>query len=182
MDPTDSMDPTDPPDPPRWYALRTRARHEKQVRDRLASQGIEPFLPTVIRVSRWKDRKKRVEWPLFSGYCFARFHGAQRLAVLQVPGVVQVVGSASGRPEPIPDEEIEALRRLMTTTLAIDPFPHLQEGMAVEVVRGPLQGVRGTLLRKATQYRLILGVSLIQQGASVEIDIDDVTPIDEPSP
>jgi len=43
----------------RWYAIRTRARHEKQVRDRLESQGIEQLLPTVIKLSQWKDRKKK---------------------------------------------------------------------------------------------------------------------------
>ncbi|TAL09546.1 MAG: antitermination protein NusG, partial [Nitrospirae bacterium] len=57
---------------PRWYAVRTRSRHEKLVRDRLAALGLEHLLPTVHRLSQWKDRKKEVEVPLFSGYCFAR--------------------------------------------------------------------------------------------------------------
>lgn len=81
---------------PRWYALRTRSRHEKHVRDRLVALGIEQLLPTVIRLSQWKDRKKKIEAPLFSGYCFAHFPLENRLTVLKVPGVVQIVGRTQG--------------------------------------------------------------------------------------
>jgi transcription antitermination factor NusG len=160
----------------RWYALRTRSRHEKVVRDQLASQGIEPLLPTVKRLSQWKDRKKEVEVPLFSGYCFVRFAQQQKLPVLKTVGVVDIVGGGN-RPEPIPEEEIVALQKLMTSVLPYDPHPYLYEGMSVEVIRGPLQGVRGILLRKEKRHRLILGVRLIQQAAAVEIDVRDIVPV-----
>lgn len=159
-----------------WYALRTKSRHEKQVRDQLERQGIEPLLPTVKRLSQWKDRKKEIEVPLFSGYCFVRLSQQSRLPAQKVSGVVEVVGSGS-RPEPIPDEEIEALRTLMTSVLPYDPHPYLHEGMAVEVVRGPLRGVQGILLRKEKRHRLVIGVRLIQQAAAVEIDVRDVLPV-----
>jgi transcription antitermination factor NusG len=161
---------------PRWYALRTRSRYEKLVREQLAKQGIEPLLPTVKRLSQWKDRKKEVEVPLFSGYCFVRFTSEQRLPVLKTIGVVDIVGS-SHCPEPIPDEEIVALKTLMVSVLPYDPHPYLHEGMRVEVIRGPLQGVRGILLRKEKRHRLVLGVRLIQQAAAVEIDVGSVIPI-----
>ena len=159
-----------------WYAIRTRSRHEKLVRDRLAALGIEHLLPTVMRLSQWKDRKKEIEAPLFSGYCFARFGRPDRLAVQTVSGVVGLVG-AGQRPEPIPDHEIEALRNLMTSTLRYDPHPYLHEGMTVEVIHGPLEGVRGILLRKGKRHRLVISVHLIQQSAAVEIDVSDVAPV-----
>ena len=158
-----------------WYALRTRSRHEKIVRDQLANQGMEPLLPTVKRLSQWKDRKKEIEIPLFSGYCFVRFAFEQKLPVLKTIGVVDIVGSGHS-PEPIADDEIAAIRALMTSVLPYDPHPYLREGMQVEVVRGPLQGVRGILLRKEKRHRLVLGVRLIQQAAAVEIDVNDVVP------
>lgn len=160
----------------RWYALRTRARHEKQVRDRLAGVGIEQLLPTVTRLNQWKDRKKKIEVPLFAGYCFARFLWQDRLPVMQVPGVAQIVGGGH-RPEPIPDDEIEALRALMTSTLPYDAHPYLREGMPVQVIRGPLDGVRGILIRKDKPFRLVISVHLIRQAASVEIDASDVVPV-----
>jgi transcription antitermination factor NusG len=95
--------------------------------------------------------------------------------VLKTIGVVDIVGS-SHRPEAIPDEEITAIKTLMTSVLPYDPHPYLHEGMRVEVVRGPLQGVHGILLRKEKRHRLVLGVRLIQQAAAVEIDVNDVVP------
>jgi len=159
-----------------WYAVRTRSRHEKLVRDRLEGLCIEHLLPTVMRLSQWKDRKKEIEAPLFSGYCFARFCWPDRLAVQTVAGVVGLVGGGQ-RPEPVPDQEIEALRTLMSSTLKYDAHPYLREGMAIEVLRGPLEGVRGILLRKDKRHRLVISVHLIQQAVAVEIDDADVAPV-----
>ena len=142
----------------------------------LDGRGIEQLLPTVIRLSRWKDRKKEIEVPLFSGYCFARFPWHTKLSVQMLTGVVEIVGGGH-RPEPVPNEEIEAIRKLMAGPLRCDPHPYLSSGMLVEVTRGPLQGVRGILLRKEKHHRLVLSVHLIQQAASVEIDDGDVAPV-----
>ena len=159
-----------------WYALRTKPRHKKIVRDRLVAKGIDPLLPTVKRLSLWKDRKKEIEVPLFSGYCFARFTWPERISVLSISGVVSLVGSGKD-PEPIPLEEISALQNLMVSTLQYDYHPYLTEGLEVEVMRGPLRQVRGIIVRKESEHRLILNVRLIQQAVSVEIDTSDVTPI-----
>jgi len=164
---------------PLWYVVRTRSRHEKTVRDQLVSRDVETFLPIAERWSRWKDRRKKVAFPLFPGYCFARFPLVERLRVLNVVGVADLVGT-SGRPEPVPDAEIEAIQRLASTTLQYDPHPFLAEGMDVEVVRGPLAGVRGKLLRKDRVTRLVLAVTLIHQAAVVEIHPADVVHVGGP--
>ncbi len=161
---------------PRWYALRTRSRYEKQVCDWLIKRGVERLLPALGRISQWKDRKRVIELPLFPGYCFAKFLWRDRLSVLEIPGVVQIVGSSSS-PEPIQDEEIDALKKLMISTLSYDAHPYLQEGLAVQIIRGPLEGVKGILLRKEKQYRLVIAVHLIGQAAAVEIDAADAAPI-----
>src|SRR2546426_10598339 len=164
---------SDPRGLPLWNVGRTRSRHEKTVRDQLVNREVETFLPIIERWSRWKDRSKKVTFPPFTGYCFARFPLVERLRVLNVVGVADLVGT-SGRPEPVPDAEIEAIQRLAKTTLQYDPHPFLTEGMDVEVVRGPLAGVRGKLLRKDRVTRLVLAVTLIRQSAVVEIHPADV--------
>ena len=133
-----------------WYALRTRSRHEKLVRDQLAQQGIEPLLPTVKRLSQWKDRKKEVEVPLFSGYCFVRFASDQKLPVLKTVGVVDIVGGGQ-RPEPIPDEEITAIQTLIASVLPYDPHPYLQEGMCWWKSHSRYPGVNWPLFRIFTR-------------------------------
>ena len=161
---------------PAWYAIRTRSRHEKLVRDKLSALGVEPFLPLVDRWRRWKDRRKQVSFPLFPGYCFAHFALPQRLAVRTVRGVVEILGGQNG-PIPVPEAEIEGVRRLVTSTLPYDPYPYLREGMPVEVIRGPLAGLRGILVRKAGRARLVIAIDLIQQAASVQLDAEDVSPV-----
>jgi transcription antitermination factor NusG len=159
-----------------WYAVRTRSRHELVVRDDLAARGVEPFLPLWVRWSRWKDRRKRIATPLFPGYCFARFAHTEKLRVLTTRGVVEVLGS-NGTIEPVSPAELEAIRTLVNGPLRYDPCPFLDEGMAVEVVRGPLMGVRGRLVRKERSARLVLQVDLIRQGVWLEIDAADVAPV-----
>jgi len=156
-----------------WFAIRTRSRHEKKVRDELTRRSVEVFLPTYQRWSRWRDRLQRIEWPLFPGYCFGRFLLGERLTVLRIPGVVGLVGAGRG-PEPVGDGEIESVRRLVQSELPYDPHPFLREGMEVEIVRGPLVGVRGLLLRKDRRLRLVVSVTLIHQAAAVEVHPADV--------
>jgi transcription termination/antitermination protein NusG len=153
-----------------WFALWTRSRHEQVVREQLEQKHIEAFLPTVTRWSRWKDRKKKIDWPLFPGYCFARFDPRERLPVLKCTGVVSII-SFEGEPAAIPDLEIDGIRRLVQSDLAYDPCPMIREGMMVE---GPLTGVIGRLVRKNDKARLVLSVDLIGQAVSVEVDAADV--------
>jgi transcription antitermination factor NusG len=160
---------------PSWYAVWTRSRHEQVVREQLERKGLEAFLPMITRWSRWKDRKKQIDWPLFPGYCFARFDADGRLPVLKCTGVVSIV-SFEGRPAPIPEHEIDGIRRLVQSDLQYDPCPLIREGMMVEVKHGVLKGVIGRLIRKGSHARLVLSVDLIGQAVSVEVDAADVKP------
>ena len=163
------------PHPARWFAIWTRSRHEQTVRGQLEQKAIESFLPTVSRWSRWKDRKKRIDWPLFPGYCFARFDLRDRLDVLKCSGVVSIV-SVDGEPAPIPERDIAGIRQLVESELAYDPCPLIHEGDMVEVTHGPLKGVVGRLVRKNDKARLLLSVDLIGQAVSAEVDAADVRP------
>jgi transcription antitermination factor NusG len=164
------------PDASAWYAIWTRSRHEQTVREQLEQKGIEAFLPTITRWSRWKDRKKKIDWPLFPGYCFARFEArSSRVPILKCAGVVNIV-SFDGELAPIPNHEIDGIRRLVESDLQYDPCPLIREGMVVEVIHGPLKGVIGRLIRKGAHARLVLSVDLIGQAVSVEVDASDVRP------
>ena len=159
-----------------WFAVWTRSRHEQVVREQLQTKQIDAFLPTITKWSRWKDRKKKIDWPLFPGYCFARFDPNDTLAVLKCSGVVSIV-SFEGKPAPIPDYELDSIRLLVASDLQFDPCPLIKEGMMVSVVHGPLRGVVGRLMRKdSARARLVLAVDLIGQAVSVEVDAADVKP------
>src|SRR6266576_1890130 len=93
----------------RWYAAYTRANHEKRVSEQLGMSRVEHFLPLYTSMRRWKDRRIRLDMPLFPGYVFVRMALRDRLRVLQVPGVARLVGF-NGTPAALPADEIETLR------------------------------------------------------------------------
>lgn len=159
-----------------WYAVWTRSRHEQVVLQQLVEKRVEAFLPTVTRWSRWKDRRKQIEFPLFPGYVFARFDPAGRLAILKCSGVVSIV-SFNNEPAPVPDQEIANIQTLVASTLPYDPCPMIKTGTMVEVIHGPLKGVVGRLKRKGAHARLVLSVELIGQAVSVQVDAADIRPL-----
>jgi transcription antitermination factor NusG len=89
--------------------------------------------------------------------------------------VVRIV-SFDGDPAPIPDQEIDSIRRLVDSDLQYDPCPLIREGAMVEIVHGPLKGVTGRLVRKGSHQQLILSVELICRAVSVNVDAADVRP------
>lgn len=159
-----------------WFAVWTRSRHEHAVRQQLADKQLETFLPTVTRWSRWKDRRKKIAWPLFPGYCFARFDPRKPLPVLTCAGVVSIV-SINGAPAPVSEAELNGIRLVVEKELSCDPCPLVRDGALVTVTRGPLRGVVGRLLcRNAHHATVILAVDLIGQGVRVQVDAADVSP------
>lgn len=163
---------------PRWYALYTRSRFEKKMLTELTDRSVEVFLPMREVLSRWKDRKKKVWLPLFPGYLFVNHVNTpeNRFRILNLPGAVRFVGF-EGRADPVPDDQILAIRRFLESSLSIDPYPYIQVGTRVEVIAGPLKGVRGLLIEKRGKFRFVLQVDLIRQAVSAEIDASDVQPV-----
>jgi transcription antitermination factor NusG len=160
-------------DEPRWYAAYICANHEKRVAHQFTQQSIEHFLPLFEAVRRWKDRRKRLQLPLFPGYLFVRFALRDRLNILQVPSVVRLVGF-NGRPTPVEDHQIETLQETLTPQLKVRPHPYLAVGKKVRIIRGPLQGTDGVLVRRKSVWRVVLSINLIVRAASVEVEADDI--------
>jgi transcription antitermination factor NusG len=160
-----------------WYALYTRSRFEKKLMSELVDRSIEVFLPMREVLSRWKDRKKKVWLPLFPGYLFVRQVDtpANRYRILNIPGAVRFVGF-NGQTVPIPQEQIEGVRKFLEAKLAVDPYPYMTIGRRVEVIAGPLKGIQGKLVQKKGRFRFVIQVDLIRQAVSVEIDASDVRP------
>jgi len=162
---------------PYWFAIQTRSRHEKVVRDQLAAKRITHLLPLWRKRSIWKDRVKHVEIPLFSGYLFGYFALQNKVAVLETVGVARLV-SINGAPVPIPDEQIVAVRTLMEHRLPCSPHPYLVEGMRVRIKCGLLAGTEGILIAKKQKHRLVISVDIINQAVAVEVDSAAIEPLE----
>lgn len=161
-----------------WYAVYVRSRHESKVCALLQSKGIEVFLPLIEKLRQWKDRKKRVAFPLFHGYLFVKLipDHAQFINVLKVKGVVKILGDSSGY-TPVPEEQIAAIYKMVHSQLAIDEHPYLKEGQKVKIIDGPLAGVQGILVSKNKEHHVVVSIDILQKGVSVKVDIHAVEPV-----
>lgn len=163
-----------------WYALRIRSNQEKMVSSILETKGYERYLPLYRSKRRWSDRVKELELPLFPGYLFCRLDlNDAAVPVITTPGVISITG-AGKVPIPIPDEEIETVRTVIRSGLAVMPWPGLTPGSRVLIERGPLTGVEGIAVNVEDQCRLIVSVHLLQRSLSVEIERSWARPIAKP--
>ena len=156
-----------------WYALHTNYQHEKAVARILTQKRFDIFLPLYDVAHRWKDRTKQLSLPLFPCYVFIQGGLDRRLEVLNTPGVFGFVGW-SGRAAAIPEAEIEAVLRMIASSLKVEPHPFLKCGDWVRVKSGPLQGIEGILVRKKNLFRLVLSVEMLQKSVAVEVDVTSV--------
>jgi transcription antitermination factor NusG len=165
-------------EPTYWYAVQTRARHEKKVAKQLQKKGATTFLPLVTQTQRWSDRRKVIELPLFPCYAFARLAPTveMRLPALQTPGVLRIVG-ARGVGAPIPDKEIEDIQTLLAQNVSSSLYPFIKVGQRVRIRGGCLDGVEGILVAEKSDRRLVVSIELLQRSVSVRIDGYEVEPI-----
>src|SRR6201997_2987947 len=115
-----------------WYAAYTASRHEKTVVEHLRQRDVECFLPLYDTVHRWKNGRHRVQLPLFPSYVFVRMGLRDKLRVLQVPGLSQLV-TFQGALAALPDSEIETLRNALTAGVPAQPYRYLHVGSKVEI-------------------------------------------------
>ena len=165
-------------DIPHWYAISTKARHEKKVYQRLVDKDVTVYLPLQKVYRKWSDRYKLVEEPLFSCYVFVRIPLKERLKVLQTDGVVKLV-SFNGIPATIPDSQFEAIKRVMEERSDVEKIDYLTPGSRVEVIQGSLEGIQGILVEIKNRHRLVLRIDSIMQAIAVDIDYRDVKVIEE---
>src|SRR5437868_227229 len=161
-----------------WFAVHTRARHEKKVDTLLRGKNIDTFLPVVTKVQRWSDRNKRVEFPLFPSYSFVQLEPSPQnlVNVLRTPGVLRIVSSGC-EPLPVPHKQIEDVRRLLSQNVLCWEHPFLQTGQRVRVRGGCLDGIEGILTEVKSNRRLVISADPIQRSIAISVDEYDIEPV-----
>jgi transcription antitermination factor NusG len=149
-----------------WFAAYVKPKHEKMVAMLLCGKGHETFLPTYRRQHK---RSKHFDLPLFPGYVFCRCEWSNMLSVLSTPGVFSIVGN--GRiPEPVPEEEIENVRRMIQSDLSPCPWPYVSEGHEVSLTSGPLRGLQGHIIDTSQEKWLVVSLQILRRSVAVKLD------------
>ena len=154
-----------------WYAVQTRARHERVVMQRFQDKGLTAFLPVVTEKRRWSDRWKEVELPLFTCYVFVKIMATNedRLRVLCTDSVFDFVG-ASRQGTAIPDEQIEAVQTIVNERMNWETYPFLKIGQRVRIRSGSLTGVEGILVSRNGKRSVVVSVDAIQRSLAVRVE------------
>ena len=160
-----------------WYAIYVRSRHEKSVHSELQKKGIESSLPLTIVTRQWSDRRKKVEVPLFRGYVFVKIDiKNEKFPVLTTSGVVKFV-TFNNVTVPIPKDQMYWLQKMIASDLLLSQEQDFPVGTEIDVMFGPLKGLRGRVKQKNSETRLVVWFDAIMQGVSVEIDPTWLTPV-----
>ena len=163
---------------PRWYAIHTRARHEKAVTAQLERIGVTTFLPLIRQTHRWSDRQKTIQCVLFDCYTFVclQAYSQKHFHIVKTPGVIGFVG-VRGVGLPLPEKEIEDIRTLLANSIPCSPYPFLGTGRRVRIRGGCMDGLEGILVAKNSDQSLVVSIDMIQRSVAVRIDGYDVEPV-----
>lgn len=161
---------------PAWFALHVKPRHEFLVQGDLARNGMEVYLPVVNKLSQWKDRKKLVDFPLFPGYLFSRVLPVSDhfLELVKTRGVVRILSAVPGRPTPVPEREISALKALLASEKELDIHPELQAGKVVRIKSGVFEDVTGVISKRGEQFFLHVNITMLGRCVTVKVFAGDV--------
>jgi transcriptional antiterminator RfaH len=162
---------------PCWFAIYTAPRAEKKVAERFEASGIEYYLPQYKKLKKWSDRKKWVIEPLFKSYIFVKITVANYYNVLNIHGVVRFI-AFSGKAVPIPENEIETIKRLLVEYPDdLEVIATLMPGTPIEITSGPMMGVKGELVEYRGEKRAAIKVEYINQSVLVNIPAGFISPL-----
>ena len=152
-----------------WLALQVRSRWERKAASLLSEKGYETFVPLYGSMRSWSDRRKLVQLPLFPGYVFCREREGAQGAILTTPGVMRFVG-VGGKPAAVDKDELGAVQKMVDSGAAIHPHLYLRKGDAVEIVSGPLEGLKGFVIASQEGARIVVSVTLLQRAVCVDLE------------
>jgi len=157
-----------------WYVVHTRSRHEYKVNSSLVQKNLTTFLPEIELWSKRKDRKKKIFTPLFPGYIFAEvptLDNETKLAILKTAGVVRILGKKeNSEPVPVPDNKIDAIRRLVNTKAEIFIMQFPREGEPARIIDGPFAGIEGTVVKSNVEKELfVISIEILQRSVAIKL-------------
>ena len=161
-----------------WFAAYTNPRSEKKAYKLLKEQGITTYLPLIKRMKQWSDRRKKVEEPLIRSYIFVKISEREYFKVLNTQHVIRFV-TFEGKAVPIPEDQIETVKKLLSTDTEVDVIDTpMEEGDEVRVAKGPLLGLKGELVEYKQRKRVMVKLEHTGKTLVVNLPLAFLEPMD----
>jgi transcriptional antiterminator RfaH len=153
----------------KWYAVYTHFNNEKKVASLLYAKGIEAYLPLRKILKQWSDRKKWVEEPLIRSYVFVKITAFEADVLHYTPGIASMV-SFGGRLVPISQQEINLLQLVCgQQPEAVETPMDLLTGDTVEIIAGPLMGLKAELTSWKGKDKVVLHIEALNRYLLVDV-------------
>jgi len=164
-----------------WHVLQTRAQCEQSVYDHLAEEGYEVFLPRTRRWTAPDGEQRLCGAPLFPGLLFLRgaLDREAIAAVRRTRGLIALLDDGANGRGLLPDADMEVIRRLVDSGVALLPHAYLRVGRRVSVRTGVLAGIDGILARSRPDKGLfVMSFDVLQRSVAVEMQPASVEALD----
>ena len=157
-----------------WYVIHTKPRQEQRALENLQRQGFEAWLPMIELEKVRRSRLTKVTEPMFSRYLFIRLDTTQTnwSPIRSTLGVSKLV-SFGNVPAAVPDALIDMLRESPPLT----PQRLMNPGDEVQLVDGPLRGLRGIYQQHDGEARAMVLIELLSQPQSIQIELQALRPV-----
>lgn len=159
-----------------WYAFYTKSKSEFKAEKQINSLSIECYLPTLVKLRQWSDRKKKVIVPLMSGYIFVSATEKERLACLECDAIIRCVFDA-GKPAKIPEWQLNNLRELLKQSNDLKVETGLIAGTRILIKDGPFAGITGVIQETDSQRNFIVSVDLLNRSVIAKLPKESIVEI-----
>lgn len=156
----------------RWYVIQARPRQTERAEANLQRQGYTVYCPRLCTERVRRNRRVRVEAPLFANYLFIRLHRWHDnwYSLRSTRGVARLVTFAN-QPLPVHDELIAEIRRRIERR---DIEPAFKPGERVSVTQGPFKGLEAIFRTYQGEQRALLLIELLQRELPVVAPVADL--------
>ena len=159
-----------------WWIAYTRPRFEKAFAWDLCSHGIGYFLPMYEKTIFSGRRNRHLMLPLFKSYVFFCGTEQDRYMAMRTNRLCHTV-DVTDQERLI--EELAGIESALLSKVVVDAYPNLPEGRRCRIISGPMKSIEGIVVeRKCTRARMVIEVTILTQGALVEIDADILEPLE----
>ena len=156
-----------------WFALYTKPRNEFKAAEQMESIGVEYFLPTIIKLKQWSDRKKKITEPLLRGYILIYTGEKLRVQALEQKAIVRCVFDL-GRPAKIPQWQIDNLKTMLNTDSELLIKEGLVPGVKVLITDGPFEGVIGKVQESENGKTIAVSIDLLNRSVIAHLPKESI--------
>jgi len=169
-----------------WYVANVGQNREKSSRDKLLGLGYEAFVASQNELHYWNNgRRKMVDTVKITTKVFVHVTEQERRHIVNFPFIKSFMVNRAASLTPtgmhplaiIPDHQMELLKFMLFKSEKPVHFVEtpLAKGDRVRVIRGPLQGFEGEVVRLYGSDAQYVGVNIGFLGCALtEIPLDDV--------